>query len=122
MIRVDETAMSEWIDIEIERLERLLADLKRIRARAAPTAADLDGTPVIDGYRIARRDVLCLVGEVTGHPRLGNRNTITTELWLFAPTLGWARTLSRFYRLGQPIDEANDEVDDDAGDGAGGQW
>ncbi len=76
MIRVDETAMSEWIDIEIERLERLLADLKRIRSRAGPTAADLDGTPVIDGYRIARRDVLCLVGEVTGHPRLGNRKAL----------------------------------------------
>jgi len=26
----------------------------------------------------------------------------TTDLWMFAPDLGWARTLSRFYRLGTP--------------------
>ena len=115
MIRVDKTAVSDWIDHEIERLERLLSDLKRIRSRAGPTAEDLDDAPRLDDYQLARRDVVCLVGHATGHPRLGDRHTITTELMVHAPTLGWARTLSRFYRLGTSIDDDHDTPEDRIG-------
>lgn len=45
-----------------------------------------------------------LVGRVTGHPRLGNCAAATTPLWFADPDGVWARSLSRFYRLGPPLD------------------
>lgn len=89
------------IDFEIDRVEHLLADLKRIRDGIAPSLADLAVSPVIDKYEIGFRHVPCLVGHVTGHPHLRGKLSITSDLWVIAPTHGWARTLSRFYMLGQ---------------------
>jgi hypothetical protein len=45
-----------------------------------------------------------LIGHVTGHPLLGNCAAATTPLWFAAPDGGWARSLTRFYRLGPPLD------------------
>ncbi|MFZ3033540.1 MAG: DUF6634 family protein [Parvibaculum sp.] len=45
------------------------------------------------------------MGQAYNHPRLGTTSIQTTELWAIAPTLGWARTWSRFYRLGFPADD-----------------
>ena len=35
---------------------------------------------------------------------------LTTGLWVLAPALGYARTISRFYALGQPADNFNPDV------------
>jgi hypothetical protein len=45
-----------------------------------------------------------LLGHVTGHPLLGDCAAATTPLWLADPDGAWARSLSRFYRLGPPLD------------------
>jgi hypothetical protein len=45
-----------------------------------------------------------LIGHVTGHPLLGDCAVATTPLWLADPDGEWARSLSRFYRLGPPLD------------------
>jgi hypothetical protein len=45
---------------------------------------------------------LALTGFVAGHPRLGAMAIVTSPLWVLDPELCWARTLSRFYRLGVP--------------------
>lgn len=96
---------------EVDRLERLAADLEvvsglaplfpldQLLARSQPNA------PILDGWRIAFRPVVCLEGLATGHPELpGERRPIvTSELYLFSDEIGWARTLSRFYRLGRPF-------------------
>jgi hypothetical protein len=42
------------------------------------------------------------VGRMTGHPTCVGSLSITSGLWVLAPEFGWARTLSRFYRLGRP--------------------
>lgn len=94
--------LSGHIGNEIDRLERLLADLKRIRDGAAPNADDLTSAPIIDHYVLGARPVPCLGGHVTGHPRLGDQASVTSEVWVFAPDLGWVRTRSRFYLLGRP--------------------
>jgi len=44
-----------------------------------------------------------LAGATTGHPLLGDCPIIrTSELFAIDADRGWARTYSRFYRLGRP--------------------
>lgn len=98
----DHTHISD-LEFEIERLRRLADDLEQIRKSNHPTRAKLMNAPVIDGWRLQRRPVACLSGKVLGHPRIGEGHLgITTEVFVFAPMQGYARTLSRYYKLGLP--------------------
>jgi hypothetical protein len=100
------------IRAEITRLEELAADLEivssplpfpldKMLAKACPTA------PILDEWRFAVRPVTCLVGLSTGHPRLpgDRRSIVTSEIFLTSEELGWARSFSRWYRLGRRLDE-----------------
>lgn len=84
---------------EIERLRLLADDLERIEQGELPTTQDLATAPLLENYQIGGRTVPALVGDVHGHPRIGTTVATTTTLWAYAPSLGWARTQSRFYRL-----------------------
>ena len=89
----------------IERARRLADDIERLAANGAPTAADLARAPVIDVYRPAQRAMGALIGVVTGHPTVRDRHVaLTTELFAIDCDAGWARSWSRFYALGRPID------------------
>ncbi|MHA6645859.1 DUF6634 family protein [Mesorhizobium sp. A623] len=63
-------------------------------------------SPILDRWCLGSRVVPCLVGFSTDHPELpGQGRLITTsDLWLLSEDMGWARTLSRWYRLGRPSD------------------
>ena len=100
VLRVPLRGPVEDIGPTTARLRRLLADLEGIEAGWRPSARDLAAAPVLDDWRIAHRAVPCLAGHVAGHPRIGEgRPALTSELWLIAPEAGYARTLSRLYRL-----------------------
>jgi hypothetical protein len=101
------------IRAEIDRLETLAADLEIVSgtlpfpldymlAKAYPNA------PTLDDWRFAVRPVTCLVGLSTGHPRLPGegRPIVTSEIFLISEELGWARSFSRWYRLGRRFDDA----------------
>ena len=85
------------------KLRHPASDLDRIAAAAAPTAAELSQAPLLVDWRIVL-DLrgLALTGFAAGHPRLGARRVVTSQLWVLDPELCWPRTLSRFYRLGVP--------------------
>ncbi|UPT92438.1 hypothetical protein HAP41_0000049225 (plasmid) [Bradyrhizobium barranii subsp. apii] len=83
------------------KLRVLADDLDRIRAGGAPTKAELAKAPLIVDWRLVLTQIgLRLLGFVAGHPRLGNINAMTSQLWAAGPDGTWIRTLSRFYRLG----------------------
>lgn len=105
MIVSNRSGASSRLQYEIQRLERLLKDLKAIQAGSGPSADELAEAPVFDQYVILRRPVPCLAGEVLGHPRLPGGPTISSDLWVIDPEAGWARTLSRYYTLGRILDE-----------------
>jgi hypothetical protein len=85
------------------RLRRLADDFDRIVAGEAPTQADLEYAPLLVDWRLMLAPSgLSLAGFVAGHPLLGARQIMTSPLWVLDPELRWARTLSRFYRLGVP--------------------
>ena len=84
-----------------DRLRRLADDLDRIAAGAAPTAMDLKSAPLLVDWQLTTRLTgICLTGFVAGLALLGNKRICTSQLWALDPRLRWARTLSRFYRLG----------------------
>jgi Family of unknown function (DUF6634) len=85
------------------RLRALADDLDRIAAGEAPTAADLAQAPLLVDWRLMLTWAgVGLVGFAAGHPLRGSRHIATSPLWVLDPDLCWARTLSRFYRLGAP--------------------
>jgi hypothetical protein len=79
---------------------RALADAIERLSIFAP-GAELDGAPILTDWSLSVRPVAALVGNVTGHPVLGSRQVITSELFAIDPKGGWARTMSRFYVLGR---------------------
>jgi hypothetical protein len=89
---------------ELQRLKKLVADMEQIAAGTLPERLVVSGqTPVLDDWCAASVSSPCLVGRSSGHPRLpGTGRLITTsDLWLVSRDLSWARTRSRWYRLGE---------------------
>jgi hypothetical protein len=106
----DGTFDRKRVEREIERLEGLARDLRRLLDDGPSTAADHPDAPVIHDWRVHPINVICLIEAVSDHPDplVGKRGrtTATSDLWLLDPTRGLARTLSRFYRLGAPHEGA----------------
>jgi hypothetical protein len=81
-------------------------------AKAALAAADgglgaeeLANAPRLEQWHPALVGArLCLCGTVTGHPGLGTGPITTSMLMALSEDLTWARTVSRFYRLGRPLE------------------
>jgi hypothetical protein len=62
--------------------------------------------PLLENWRLIEDSPVfypTLYGSVSGHPRLGDRPFVRTSpvIWL-SIKLGYARTYSRYYRLGAP--------------------
>ncbi|MFE3836048.1 DUF6634 family protein [Pseudogemmobacter sonorensis] len=96
--------MTRTLDAEDRgRLDRILAVIAA--TEVGPTATDLADAPVLDLWRpvISRYGAVGLWGEVTGHPVLGNDAIVTSRLIALDAEAGWARTASRWYRLGRPF-------------------
>jgi hypothetical protein len=84
-----------------DSLRSLLCDIRDLRVGDIPRSLDLEAAPTIDRWSFGLVPARCIVGSVRGHPILGNRARVhTSELVLIDPEHGWARTWSRYYRLG----------------------
>lgn len=96
------------LEFHIEKFGRLVSDLEQLQKNNFLPAFDLDRVPVLDHWLLSQRSVPCLVGLSTGHPELTgmNRFVRTSDLWLVSEDMTWARTLSRWYRLGRPVEFA----------------
>lgn len=90
---------------EIKALKALVRDLERLLNGEHPHPKELADAPLINNWDFDRRDATCLVGTFIDHPRLRRivPNGITSELWYIDPERQYARTFSRFYRLGNGI-------------------
>ena len=97
-------------DLERTRLAALVADMEKMHSGTPPE--DLAGdAPILDHWLVGRRAIPCLVGLSTGHPRLTGegRPIATSDVWLMSNDRAWARTLSRWYRLGREAGSSNRE-------------
>ncbi len=90
-------------DTMLVRLKSLVADMEAVQAGRSPIDLPEDA-PLLDRWALAQRPATCLVGRSSGHPLLPgeDRAIATSDLWLISADGRWARTLSRWYRLGEP--------------------
>jgi len=93
----------EQLELEIKMLKYLVDDLERIFQGDYPDERILENSPAITNWKLSKRPAICLEGVLFEHPRLGQivPHGITSELWLLNLDRNYARTFSRFYRLGQ---------------------
>lgn len=103
MTMFDDPRIREVALTRIELLRQLADDLTDIVEGNAPTAEQLAEAVVITGFEVTQRDVPCLRGFVRNHPILKSKLITTSQLFHVDPTGRWARTLSRFYRLEEPL-------------------
>lgn len=100
------------------KLRALAQDLERVRRSHGPGEDRFVEAPLIRSWRIVVDPTgLRLVGYVSGHPRIRDGLAMTTQLWAADRDGRWIRTLSRFYRLGEPAriedsdEDRNEECD-----------
>jgi hypothetical protein len=93
---------------QMERLAALAADVESIHRGVPPETMAGADAPILDRWILGQRLVPCLAGLSTGHPELAGQNRLigTSDLWLLSKDRSWARTLSRWYRLGRPAERS----------------
>ena len=79
------------------------------RADLDPTGGDLATAPFLDRWEVVQDpfDFTIMLGRVTGHPTLRGPAIRTSPLMRLNAQAGWARTFSRFYRLGVPLSKVD---------------
>jgi len=85
-----------------DRLRDLADELQGIRDDVKPTREDLQGAPRLERWRASTRQVRVLTGAVHGHPNFPDGRRITTSDLYASDGRRWARTLSRYFVLGEP--------------------
>lgn len=91
--------------LEIMKYGRLADDLRFALSNPLQPFADTHELPIIEDWSMSTRLAPCLIGAGYGHPDFPGRQFpfTSSELVLFAPDVGVARTRSRWYRLGAPL-------------------
>ncbi|MEH2560106.1 hypothetical protein V1286_007635 [Bradyrhizobium algeriense] len=85
-------------------LEKLTCDLRTLSQGSRPSEQDLQACPLLDRWSFGFLPAPCLLGAISHHPIFGARPHIhTSELVLIDPDKRWARTWSKFYRLGKQV-------------------
>lgn len=85
-----------------ERLRKLSDDFQRMGS--PDYLRSLDPEAILTNWMLSPDIVFSLRGEVSGHPHLRAGPIETSQLFFIDQKLGLARTLSRWYRLGAPLD------------------
>ncbi|MDN3712911.1 ATP-dependent Lon protease [Paracoccus cavernae] len=81
-------------------------------AEVGPTEIDLADAPLLAFWQVLldSRGMSMLFGEVTDHPKLGKTTMTSSRLIAIDREAGWARTISRWYRLGRPFNDLEAEL------------
>ena len=97
---MSDSSSSAWFRMSRLQLVRHLRDIADDIECGAPSGRSSFPSEVSQ-WTLARRAVPCLVGVASGHPRISDgKPLLSSELYYLDPERGFARTFSRWYRLG----------------------
>lgn len=83
----------------------LARDIERVIKGEGPSEADLENAPYLDAWGfVASRDI-ALFGFARDHPLIEPGPITTSTLCILDPQGNWARTYSRWYRLGGRLED-----------------
>ncbi|WAJ30996.1 hypothetical protein [Antarcticirhabdus aurantiaca] len=100
-ITIQPSGRAFQLDEHLERLKALVADIESLKVGGDPARLAEGNAVHIRGWSPSTRPVPCLRGTMEGHPSVRDgRHGETSDLWVWAPDHGVARTLSRWYTLG----------------------
>lgn len=87
-----------------------LRELKKLRRGEMPSDLELERAPVLAGWLVEDLNdgFQRLGGFVTGHPTIRPGWCWTSIVLFMAVDRTWARTISRYYRLGEPFSVERD--------------
>lgn len=83
----------------VAKLRVLADDIERM-TMFVPGNTELTNAPLLKDWDFAMCATPVLEGFVVGHPILGCREVLTSEVFAIDADFQWARTFNRFYRLG----------------------
>lgn len=89
----------------MRRMRAMCDDVDAVLAGLTPSETLLADAPVIQGWSTVPYEAICLSGWVSGHPTIRTGPLVSSQVYMLDLDRRWARTLSRFYRLGTPADE-----------------
>lgn len=80
-----------------EVIESAIVEREKLRGGYVTTDADLAGAPIFSDWMLE----ICgsFVGHVSGHPTIDDGICTTSLVIAMDVDAGWARTVSRYYRL-----------------------
>lgn len=96
---------SPELQAQLKAYRSITRDLERVIRGEAPTETDLSNAPMLDMWCFATSQDLCLVGYVADHPLIGSGPVTSSTLCILDPHGNWARTYSRWYRLGNRLED-----------------
>lgn len=99
---------------EIEQFLHAVEDAER-----GPTEHDLTDAPTLNPWQILLENdqtILRLYGRAKGHPTIDDDFLTTSPLLAFDPKEGWARTRSRWYKIGPDWEGAKSSEHDEMAD------
>lgn len=104
-MRPDDPGFGPWDSLVrmslVSRLRRLADDLEDLEKCVEAVSPDV----AINSWTLGGRTVPCLIGRPAGHPAIcSGKPACSSELFYLDPDRGIARTMSRWYRLGTPVD------------------
>jgi len=84
-------------------LTNMLEDVRKLETGEVICPSSLNNAPMIDRWEFGMVPTRCIIGSVSGHPYLNpGARARTSQIILCDAVNGWARTWSRYYRLGAP--------------------
>lgn len=83
------------------KLDGLTADLREVLAGTGPAPDRILNAPKLEQWSIVPAPFRVLIGNVSGHPKIRDGEIMTSQLFLIEDGKTWARTFSRYYRLGE---------------------
>lgn len=96
------SVQSPAFDVLLSKLDALVIDMKALHGGRSPLELGGADAPILNRWAPCVGTSLFLVGLSTGHPRLFGEDRLisTSQVFMVSEDQAWARTLSRWYRLG----------------------